>query len=408
MIDAAFETVARLGMHAVPARGAPHAARREVGAFEEHACGVRVDLAVRAAHDARERGRPFSVRDHEIIRVEFAILAVERLQGFARRGAAHEDLVAAHVVQIKRVHRLPVLEQHEVRHVDDVRDRTNAEALQPVTHPRGRGADRHAEHEARAVPRATLGVVDPHGHVARHGLALGEARGRLRRGLFPRQVEERRDLAGEADVAERVRTVGGQTKVEDVVVHLGHGLAERCARRGEALRQDQDPRVLVLARDRGEPELALGAEHALADDTADLARRERHVHGRQVRPEGREGHEAARLGHVRRAADDALLGAAAVDRDELELCSRRVRFVGLHLGHDERLRALAELGDRLDLDPGVRQTPPDLLGRSIETGDELANPAVRGLHDPCGLKRMKRPVKLSRPGPQNGEGSFSG
>ena len=56
-VDAALEAVARLGVQALTARRAAHATRREVRALEQHARRSGADLAVLAAHHARERRR---------------------------------------------------------------------------------------------------------------------------------------------------------------------------------------------------------------------------------------------------------------------------------------------------------------------------------------------------------------
>ena len=107
---------------------ATDAARIEVRALEEDALRVRLDLARRAAHHAGERDRALAVADDEIVGDELARrrrrASSSSSPSFARRTTI---LLAAHAVEIERVHRVAVLEHHEVRDVDDVRDRADAE-----------------------------------------------------------------------------------------------------------------------------------------------------------------------------------------------------------------------------------------------------------------------------------------
>jgi hypothetical protein len=229
-IDPALEAVAGLGVHGVTARGAAHAARGEVRALQQHARGAGADLAVGSAHHPGQTHRALAVGDHQVVRVELALDAVEGHQNFAFARAAHLDPRAPHALQVEGVHRLAELQQHQVGDVDHVGDGAYAQALQAVAQPIRRRPDGDLGDHGRAVDRAALGVgdvdlgegVDPLGlcdALRRRGIGEGEA-----------QAEERRCLARQADVAERVGAVGGDADVQDPVVHRGDGLPQRRAR----------------------------------------------------------------------------------------------------------------------------------------------------------------------------------
>ena len=94
----------------------------EVRALEEDAPRLGRDLALAAAHHARERDGALAVADDEIVLEERAVHAVERPQLLSAPGAADDDRAPAHPVEIERVHRVAELEHDEVGHVDDVRD----------------------------------------------------------------------------------------------------------------------------------------------------------------------------------------------------------------------------------------------------------------------------------------------
>ena len=73
------------------------------------------------------------VRDHQHVRIERSLLAVERLHRFARPRSSHDDGRPGEPGEIEGVHRLPELEQHVVGDVDDVADR--AECRTPSAAP---------------------------------------------------------------------------------------------------------------------------------------------------------------------------------------------------------------------------------------------------------------------------------
>ncbi len=407
-IDAPLEAVARLGVEPVPPRAPPHAARPEVGALEQDPLRRGPDLARPAAHHAGEGDRPVAVGDDQVVRIERAVHAVEREELLARARAPHHDAPPAHEIEIERVHRVPELEQDQVGDVDDVGDGADAQALEPVADPRRRGRDGHVGDDRRAVVRAALGVLDGDAHQLGHR-ARRDAGRRVRLRRRERQLVERRRLAREPHVSERVGPVRREVDVEDPVVRRRQRLDERRARLRRPRREDEDARVARVRVDRlgrllgagREPELELGAEHPLARDAADLARRERHPERRQYRPDRRQRDLPARLGHVGRAADDALQHArAAIDGHQPELRAGRMRLDGPHLRDDHGL-ARAVLGDPVDGEPRAREPLGELGGRGLEIRDERADPAVRGFHGQSTERKgdaMYSPLSVSENG----------
>ncbi len=380
-VDAALEAVAGLAVEAVAAARSADAARGEVRALDEHAGGGVADLAPLAAHDARERDGALGVGDDEIVRGERAIDAVEGAELLALGRAADDDLAAAEEGVIEGVDGVAELEHHEVGDVDDVVDGADPEALQAVFEPQGRRADRDVDDGGRAVGRAALEVVDGDAHEIVDRLRLREARRCVGRREVPGQLVKRGRLAREADVTERVGAIRRDVDVEDEVVDGGERLAERGARLRGVRGEDEDAVIFGLGGGGAEAQLALGAQHALADDAADVARGERHVDRREVRAEGRERDEAAGIGDVRGAAHDALLvAAAAIHRHEADLVAGGVRLDLADLGDDERLGAGAVFGEPLDLEAGEGEPIGELAGRSLAVGEEGAEPVVRSLH----------------------------
>ena len=74
-----------------------------VGHLHQHARGIRVHLAARAAHDSGDRGGAFSVLDQDHVVVERAQLAVQRLDLFAVARPAHGQPRTGDPVEVEGV-----------------------------------------------------------------------------------------------------------------------------------------------------------------------------------------------------------------------------------------------------------------------------------------------------------------
>ena len=189
-----------------------------------------------------------------------ALDTVERDHLLAGARRAHDDLGAVDLVEVEGVERLAALQQHEVRRVDHAGDGPDAAGLEPLREPGGRRPDPHPLDDPRRVAEAAVRSLDgnPQGRRCQRGLLLQPG---LR--VRHRDAGGCRDLAGDAEVRERVGTVGGDVDLEDHVLdaeHAGH----RCARNRVAGKL-QESRGLL-----GEPQFLGGAEHAVGVDAAKL------------------------------------------------------------------------------------------------------------------------------------------
>ena len=143
------------------------------------------DFAVLAAHDAGERDRPGGVGDHQHVRRQLGLLAVDGHQLLAGPGPADDDPPAFEPVEVERVQRLARLEHDVVGDVHDVVDRPQPDRLQAALHPVGAGADLHAADDAGRVVRAEVGGFDRDRDGGRRGVGdftRGRGRRRRRRG----------------------------------------------------------------------------------------------------------------------------------------------------------------------------------------------------------------------------------
>ena len=232
-VHAAAEPVARLGVDAELALGAPYAPRRPGRGLEQHVAGLSMDLAVPAAHHAADAQGARRVGDQDLVRAQLLLGAVERGQSFARVGQTGDDPHRAvrriavcplpQQVVVEGVVRLTDLEHHVVADVDHVADRALSGELQPVLHPVGRrplldALDQQGD-EARIEFRVLGGELDATlDRRSRHGDRDGR---RLERG-----AGERGDLARDAHDRGAAGDVRDHVDVEDdVAEHFGQGPA---------------------------------------------------------------------------------------------------------------------------------------------------------------------------------------
>ena len=180
---------------------------REVRALDQHVGRRRVHLGLAAAHHAGQRDRALGVRDHQILGIELARLAVERRQLLARARAPHAHLAAAQLAQVEAVQRLAELEQHQVRDVDHDAAAAQPRGLELALEPVRRRAVAHAAHHARdiavSMPRA------PRSQTAIAWRAGAPRSGADVSGQPQRAPEERPDLARHAEHATRRRRDSG-------------------------------------------------------------------------------------------------------------------------------------------------------------------------------------------------------
>ena len=214
-VEALFIAGGGVGAHAEGAGRAAHGNAVEVSGLKEHHRRVADDLAVRAAHDARDADGLVLVADAEHVRRQLALVAVERLNGLALARGAHDDVPALDAAEVKGVHRLAVFEHHIVRDIDDVVDGAHAAVAQSLAHPARRRSDLDVFHHARGVARAEVAVlnvdVDKVGDAAAAAVRLGRVQ-------LKGALERRARLAGKADDGKAVGAVRRDLKLDDGIV----------------------------------------------------------------------------------------------------------------------------------------------------------------------------------------------
>ncbi len=265
---ALFKAAAGLGADAQRAGGDAVVGALKRRALEQHAGGVRNDLGLLAAHDARKARGVLIIGDDQHALVQHVLLAVQRGQLLAGLRAAHHDGLVLHLGKVEGVHRVAGLQHHEVGDVHDVVDGPHPRAVQVLAHPSGAGADLHAGDDPGAVAGAERIVLDDHLRVVVEGSLSGLLHGDLRHHEV--LLQHGGALAGQSPHAQAVGAVGQYLVVDDVVaqtedlLHVGAG--------GDILEYLDDALVPdVGVQPRGHVQLGAGAQHAHGHLAAHLA-----------------------------------------------------------------------------------------------------------------------------------------
>ncbi|MCY1006056.1 hypothetical protein OV079_10885 [Nannocystis pusilla] len=385
VVDAALEAVARVGGVAVATGGRADPRRREPGRLEQQVVRARVHHRLRAAHHAGEGLRRAGVGDHQVVGRQQLLRAVERGHRLVALGPADHHPALGQAIAVERVQRLAALHQHEVGHVDDVADRPQADAVQADPHPQRRWLNGHALEDIPEIAPAQLRRRDRH-----------QPRGVRRLGPVDvrrpqRQPELGADVAGHADVPERVGTVRRHAQLEDRVDDPGHAVDQAVAR-APVLRQHEDPAVVGA-----DLELGLGADHALRRHAAQLAGRDRQA-AREDRADRRERHLAAERREVAGAAHDLDDTCPIEQLDDRQLVGLRVRRLAADLADHDRAHALAHGVDGLDLEAQAGEQAGVSRGLALgrpgrerrferALGEHFTEPLVRDLHGNCSRNR---------------------
>ena len=221
-IQTLLELGGGLGPHPQGQSALADAGAVEAGGLEHHVGGVRHDLGVQSAHDARQAHGPVFVGNDQVVGGELAHVAVQGGQLLALLGPADDDMAALHIAVVKGVHGLAVLQHHVVGDVHDVVDGADAHAPQPLPHPLGGGGDLHVPHHPGGVPGHQVGgrgldvqQIRQHAVGAALHLRLVEGQGLLIGGGH---------LPGQADHRQAVRPVGGDLELHHVIVRADDGL----------------------------------------------------------------------------------------------------------------------------------------------------------------------------------------
>ena len=157
-IDAALETIARVGDDAELAAGLGDVDRVPQRALDQHVAGRGVAARMLAAHDAGDRFDAIVVGDDDHAVVERVSLAVERQHALAGASAAHAER-AFDLGEIEDVQRPAAIEGEIIGDVDQRVDRPQADRAQPLLHPFRRRAVGDAAHQAQREGGAELRVL---------------------------------------------------------------------------------------------------------------------------------------------------------------------------------------------------------------------------------------------------------
>jgi hypothetical protein len=173
------------------------------------------DLGRGAAHHSGERHGPLGVGDHAHPLREGIRLVVDRGERLPVGGAADHDPTRPDAREVEGVQRLPALEHHVVGHVHHVVDARHSHGGEPLDEPLRARPHLHAADHPRRVAGADVGGEDLHAD------APGRVSRRLERprvGHVQGTVEQHRDLAGHAEVAEAVGSVARDLELDRGVV----------------------------------------------------------------------------------------------------------------------------------------------------------------------------------------------
>ena len=138
-IDAALETITRIGIDAELAAGLRDVERVPQRRFDQHVGGRLRAAGGFAAHDAGKRFDALLVGDDAHAVVERVGLAVEGEQRLAALRAPHGE-IAVDLGGVEHMQRAAAVEGDEVGDVDQRVDRPQADGGEPLLQPVGRGA----------------------------------------------------------------------------------------------------------------------------------------------------------------------------------------------------------------------------------------------------------------------------
>ena len=145
------------------------------------------------------------------------ILIVKRLEALAVKGASDHDLRAVQLLVVEGVHGLTVFEHNVVGNVYDVVDGTNARRAKSHAKPKGRGSDLDVLDHSCRIAVAEVGGIDADGEMIFDLVAVACTLNGGGRKL-PLAVEGNGGLAGKTNNRETVGAVGGDLKLNHLIV----------------------------------------------------------------------------------------------------------------------------------------------------------------------------------------------
>ena len=188
-------------------------------------CGIRHRSRF-ATHDACQRHRTIAIGNHQVIGLQRDFRVIQQSQFFARLRKTHLN-IALQQVQIKRMQRLPLLQQNIIGDVHQRADTADTAAFQTAYHPvRCGGLCIHTFNHAAIISRT--GIAGCHCH----RFAQGACNSRwLDSGHLHRRTGHGDHISCNADNTQAIRTVGRQFQRVGMIIQiqkLANILTHRC------------------------------------------------------------------------------------------------------------------------------------------------------------------------------------
>ena len=218
LADALLIVTGSIGVLAKAACGLADVVTGELGGLKEELGRSVLDFAVEAAHNAGQCNRLIAVTDDKVLVGQRELLAVQCRDALTVRGAADNNLAAFQRIHIECVHRLTDFQHDVVGDVHHVGDAAQAAQGKAAAHPAGGFPGGDVAHIVADIARAEVGRF--HGNVQARVLII--ACGVIGSGHFEGLIQHGSNLAGDAENALAVRTVGGDGDVKDVIVQSDH------------------------------------------------------------------------------------------------------------------------------------------------------------------------------------------
>ena len=215
-IEAALEAVAGVRQDGELAPGGGDANRFEQRDLEEGVGGRLGAARGLAAHDPADALGAVRIGDHHHLLVEAVGLAVERQDLLAATRHAHGE-IARDLVGVEDVERAAQVVGHVVGHVDQRRDRAQADGAQARLQPRGAGAVPEVAEQASGDEGAGVRFVPGQVALPAQGALEGPGHGRDVERLEFAEAG-RRQVARDAAHAQAVLTVGCDRNLDHRIV----------------------------------------------------------------------------------------------------------------------------------------------------------------------------------------------
>ena len=300
----------------------------EVGGFKDDGGGILVDTTVLSALDTRYSRRLFAVTDHQHLRGECTLGALQSENAFALSGIADYDLSVLHVLEVKCMEGLAVFQHYIVGDVHNVVDGTHTAGTQTLPQPTGRWADANIFYHLCHIARTEFGVFHPNAEVVLDVITAA---------LYFRLMQPQRyiigysSFPGQTGHRQAVGAVGGDFKFHCHVVQTD-GLADVGAQRSGSFLALQDKDAVFIGIGEivnGQPQLCQRAEHTIALLAAQLSLADRYTAGQG----------GLILGHRDNIAGLDILGAGA-DLDggifaHIDLAHHQVIGIGMGFNREQ-------------------------------------------------------------------------